>query len=197
MGTQENIKPAEKKIVKQAKGNLRWYVVHTYSGSERQAKESLQERIQRHRVTRKFGEILIPTETVEDFKGGVRRSQVRKCFPGYLLVQMLLDEETAHVVRSTPKITDFVGSAGRDPSVLSDKEAQRVRSMATQTATKPRVSEHYCTGELVRVIDGPFANFTGSIEEVKEDKKKVRVLVSIFGRPTPVELDYSQIERTA
>ncbi|MEM7402959.1 MAG: transcription termination/antitermination protein NusG [Myxococcota bacterium] len=197
MGTQENNKPAATKTAKQATESLKWYVVHTYSGSENQAKEYLQERIQRYDVARKFGEILIPTETVEDFKGGVRRSQVKKCFPGYLLVQMRFDEETAHVVRSTPKITDFVGPNNRAPSVLSDTEAQRVRSMATQTAAKPRTSEHYNTGEQVRVIDGPFANFSGSIEEVKEDKKRVRVLVSIFGRPTPVDLDYAQIERLA
>lgn len=173
---------------------LKWYVVHTYSGFEEQAKQALQERISRFKVAAKFGEIFIPTETVEQFRGGIRHSQVRPCFSGYMLVQMTWDKESAHVVRETPRITGFVGSR-QQPPVLLDAEVERMRNIATKTAEEPRLQEHYHSGDAVRVIDGPFANFSGSVEDVKEDKKRVRVLVSIFGRPTAVELDYGQVER--
>ncbi|MEM7495257.1 MAG: transcription termination/antitermination protein NusG [Myxococcota bacterium] len=175
---------------------LKWYVVHTYSGFEEQAKQALQERIRRLDMADKFGEIFIPTETVEQFRGGIRRSQVRPCFSGYILVQMDWDKESAHVVRETPKITDFVGSRQRPP-VLLDAEVERMRNIATKTAEAPRLQSHYHSGDTVRVIDGPFTNFSGSVEDVNEDKKRVKVLVSIFGRSTPVELDYGQVERVS
>ncbi len=175
--------------------NLKWYVVHTYSGLENRAKKTLEERIRQYSMDDQFGEILVPTETVEEVKSGVRKSQSRKCFPGYVLVQMELTDETAHLVRNTPKITGFVGGT-KKPAPLSSSEVERMRSLA-HGIQKPRAKVEFLEGDQVKVTEGPFANFNGSVEEVKPDKQKIRVLVSIFGRSTPVELDYAQVERIA
>lgn len=175
--------------------NLKWYVVNTYSGLENRAKKALEERIRQYSLDEKFGEILVPTETVEEIKGGVRKAQSRKCFPGYMLVQMELSDEASHLVRNTPKITGFVGNAKKPPS-LSDAEVERMRTMA-HGVQKVRAKVEFNEGDQVKVIEGPFANFNGNVEEVKPDKQKVRVMVSIFGRSTPVELDYAQVERVA
>lgn len=174
--------------------NLKWYVVNTYSGLENRAKKALEERIQQYNLQDKFGEIFVPTETVEEIKGGVKKSQSRKTLPGYMLVQMELDDETLHLVRNTPKITGFVGNA-RKPPALREAEVARMRTGQGSSAPKPRIKVEYHAGDQIRVTEGPFANFNGSIEEVKADKQKVKVLVSIFGRSTAVELDFSQVER--
>jgi transcriptional antiterminator NusG len=181
--------------VKNTNPNLKWYVVHTYSGLENRAKKALEERIRQYGLDESFGEILVPTETVEEIKSGVRKSQSRKCFPGYMLVQMVLSDEAGHLVRNTPKITGFVGNTKKPPA-LSEAEVERMRTMA-HGVQKVRAKVEFTEGDQVKVIEGPFANFNGSVEEVKPDKQKVRVLVSIFGRSTPVELDYAQVERVA
>lgn len=175
--------------------NLKWYVVNTYSGLENRAKKSLEERIVQYGMQDKFGEIWLPTETVEEIKAGVKRSQSRKCFPGYMLVQMELSDETGHLVRNTPKVTGFVGGT-KTPPCLSEAEVARMRGMIMgEVVAKPRIKVEFNEGDQVKVNEGPFANFNGSIEEVKADKQKLRVLVSIFGRSTPVELDFSQVEK--
>jgi transcription termination/antitermination protein NusG len=173
---------------------LKWYVVHTYSGYENRAKKSLEERIKQHSLEGQFGEVLIPMETVEEVRGGTRRTTRRKFFPGYMLVQMEMNDDTWHLVKSTPKVTGFVGNATQPPPI-TDAEVGRLTQQITEGVTKPTPKVEFEEGDLVRVIDGPFANFNGSIEEVKPDKQKVRVLVSIFGRSTPVELDFMQVEK--
>lgn len=179
-----------------SKANLKWYVVHTYSGFENRAKKSLEERIKQFALEDRFGEVLIPMETVEEVRGGTKRTQKRKFFPGYMLVQMSMDEQTWHLVKSTPKVTGFVGNATKPPAV-TDAEVRRLTSALTEGVTKPTPKVEYEEGDQVRVIDGPFANFNGTVEEVKPEKQKVRVLVSIFGRSTPVELDFMQVEKVA
>jgi transcriptional antiterminator NusG len=174
--------------------NFKWYVVHTNSGMENKARQSLKERIVQYGMDEKFGEILVPTETVEHVKNNVRRVQSRKCMPGYMLVQMELNLETSQLVRATPKIAGFVGGS-KLPMPLSAAEAERMQELAKGINKKTVVTLEYNEGESVKVIDGPFANFQGTIEEVKNDKKKLRVLVSIFGRSTPVELDFNQVEK--
>lgn len=175
---------------------FKWYVVHTYSGFENRAKKSLEERIKQNNLEPVFGEVLIPMETVEEMRGGTKRTQKRKFFPGYMLVQMELNDQTWHLVKSTPKVTGFVGNATNPPAV-TDAEVRRLTSQLTEGVSKPVLKVEYEVGEQVRVIDGPFANFNGTVEEVKPEKQKVRVLVSIFGRSTPVELDFGQVEKPA
>lgn len=174
--------------------NLKWYVVNTYSGLENRAKKALEERIQQYELQDKFGEIFVPTETVEEIKGGVKKAQSRKTLPGYMLVQMELTDETGHLVRNTPKITGFVGGS-RKPPPLREVEVARMRT-GPGAVQKPRQKVEFNEGDSIRVTEGPFANFNGSIEEVKRDKQKVKVLVSIFGRSTAVELDFNQVEKT-
>lgn len=171
----------------------KWYVVHTHSGMENKAKKSLEERIEQYGLQEKFGEILVPTETVELVKNNVRRMQSRKCLPGYMLVEMELDADTSHLVRATAKITGFVGGS-KMPLPISRAEAERMMQLSKGIKTTV-VTMEFNEGENIRVTDGPFANFQGTIEEVKADKKKLRVLVSIFGRSTPVELDFGQVEK--
>jgi transcriptional antiterminator NusG len=173
--------------------HMKWYVVHTHSGMENKAKKSLEERIEQYGLEEKFGEILVPTETVELVKNNVRRVQSRKCLPGYMLVEMELNSETSHLVRSTAKITGFVGGS-KMPLPISQTEAERMMQLS-KGVKKTVVALEFNEGESIRVTEGPFANFQGTIEEVKADKKKLRVLVSIFGRSTPVELDFSQVEK--
>jgi transcriptional antiterminator NusG len=175
---------------------LKWYVVHTYSGYENRAKKSLEERVRQYNFDAQFGDILIPTETVEEVKGGAKRTSKRKFFPGYMLVQMELNKDTWHLVKNTPKITGFVGNA-TNPAPITAAEVGRLTQQMTEGVQKPVVKVAFDNGDCVRVIDGPFANFSGSVEEVKPEKQKVRVLVSIFGRSTPVELDFMQVEKVA
>lgn len=190
----ENAEPIEGETATNPK--LKWYVVNTYSGFENRAKKSLEERIKQNSLDNEFGEILIPMETVEEMRGGTKRTQKRKFFPGYMLVQMELNDQTWHLVKSTPKVSGFVGNATKPPAI-SDAEVSRLTSQITEGVSKPVLKVEYEVGEQVRVIDGPFANFNGTVEEVKPEKQKVRVLVSIFGRSTPVELDFGQVEKPA
>jgi transcriptional antiterminator NusG len=173
---------------------MKWYVVQVYSGFEQKVKLSLAERIKQAGMDPAFGEVLIPTETVQDNQGAKRVSS-KTFYPGYIFVQMAMSDEAWHVVRDTPKVTGFVG--GRKPQPVPPPEIQSVVQQVEEGAAKPRPRVMFTAGDHVRVNDGAFANFTGTIEEVKPEKQKVRVLVSIFGRATPVELDYSQVEKTA
>ena len=177
-----------------SKASMKWYVVQVYSGFEQKVKLSLAERIRQANMDHAFGDILIPTETVQDSSGG-RRVSSKTFYPGYIFVQMAMSDEAWHVVRDTPKVTGFVG--GRKPQPVPAPEIQSVVQQVEEGAAKPRPRVMFSAGDHVRVNDGAFANFTGTIEEVKPEKQKVRVLVSIFGRATPVELDYSQVEKTA
>ena len=172
---------------------LKWYVVHTYSGHENKAKLSLLDRVRQASLNEKFGDILIPTDTVVELVKGQKRSTTRKFFPGYMFVQMDLDQETFHLVKNTPKITGFLG--GTKPTPVPAHEITGVQSSMTEGKAKPKARVVFEAGDTVRVVDGPFANFSATVEEVKPDKQKVKVLVSIFGRATPVELDFTQVEK--
>ena len=177
-----------------AKKPMKWYVVQVYSGYEQKVRLSLIERVKQASLDAEFGEILIPTETVQDPQR-VKRVSSRTFYPGYIFVQMALNDQAWHVVRDTPKVTGFVG--GRTPQPVPAPEIQSVVQQVEEGAAKPRPRIMFEQGDHVRVNDGAFANFTGTIEEVKPEKQKVRVLVSIFGRATPVELDFTQVEKTA
>src|SRR3954471_22048766 len=172
---------------------MKWYVVHTYSGHENKAKLSLLDRVRQASLNEKFGDILIPTDTVVELVKGQKRSTTRKFFPGYMFVQMDLDQETFHLVKNTPKITGFLG--GMNPQPVKETEIQSISTAMTEGASRPRPRESYKETDNVRVTEGPFANFTGTVVEVKAEKQKLRVNLSIFGRATPVELDFSQVEK--
>jgi transcriptional antiterminator NusG len=172
----------------------KWYVVHTLSGFEHRAKAALAERIKLLGKKELFGEILVPTEKVVELVKGKKKTSSRKFFPGYILVQMVLNEETWHIVKGTPKITGFVGGSTNPPS-LSDKEVQEITQQMEEGALKPKPRVLFSVGESVKVIDGPFIDFNGVVEEVRPDRGKLRVLISIFGRATPVELEFVQVER--
>jgi transcription termination/antitermination protein NusG len=187
---------AAAEAAKKANPRLKWYVVHTYSGYEHRAQKSLLERAKLEGLEEYFGEILVPTENVVELLGGSKRKSKRKFFPGYMIVQMELNDRTWHLVKSTPKITGFVGNAQK-PMALKDIEVERLTNQMTQGAEAVKPKVEFEEGETVRVIDGPFSGFNGTIEEVKQEKQKLRVLVSIFGRSTPVELDFGQVEKTA
>lgn len=175
--------------------HFKWYVVHTYSGYENRAKQSLEERIKLAGMAQQFGQLLVPTENVVELaKGGQKKTTKRKFFPGYMLVQMELSDLTWHLVKSTPKITGFVGSATSPPAV-PEAEVLRLTQQIDEGTLKPKPRVQFEDGENVRVIDGPFQNFNGVVEAVNADKAKVRVLVSIFGRSTPVELEFIQVEK--
>ncbi|ABK17231.1 transcription antitermination protein nusG [Syntrophobacter fumaroxidans MPOB] len=171
-----------------------WYIVHTYSGFEHKVKSALEERIKAEGKGSLFGQILVPTEKVIELVKGQRKASSRKFYPGYILVQMELNDDTWHLVRHTPKVTGFIGSQER-PIPLSDEEAETIILQMEEGAQKPRPKFRFEKGDEVRVVDGPFASFNGIVDEVMPDKGKVRVLVSIFGRSTPVELDFVQVNR--
>ncbi len=173
---------------------MKWYVVHTYSGQENRAKASLEERIRSTGMEALFEEILIPTEQVVDTVRGKKRTQSRKFFPGYMLVKMELDERTWHLVKSVPKVTGFVGGTTNPPSI-PEREVERLTKQIETGTLQPKPKHTFTEGENVKVIDGPFSNFTGLVEEVNPEKGKLRVLVSIFGRFTPVELEFTQVEK--
>lgn len=175
------------------KQELKWYVVHTYSGHENRAKLSLLERVKNAGLDDFFGEVLIPTESVMEVVKGQRRTSTRKFYPGYMFVQMNLSDRAFHLVKGTPKITGFLG--GRNPTPVPEREITGIHSAMTEGKSKPKPKVVFSQGDNVRVIDGPFANFSATVEEVKPDKQKVKVLVSIFGRATPVELDFTQVEK--
>jgi transcriptional antiterminator NusG len=174
---------------------LRWYVIHAYSNFENQVKKSLLERIERNGLQDKFGEVLIPTEEVVEMREGQKRRSERKFFPGYVLVQMDLDDETWHLVKDVPKVLGFIGGTSDRPAPITDREADSILQRVQEGVDKPRPKVLFQPGEVVRVTDGPFNDFNGVVEEVNYDKSKLRVAVQILGRATPVELDFGQVEK--
>jgi transcriptional antiterminator NusG len=175
--------------------SLRWYVIHAYSNYENQVKRSLEERIKRSGLEQYFGKILVPTEEVVEMRLGQQRKSERKFFPGYVLVQMELNEATWHLVKEVPRVLGFIGGTSDKPAPITDEEAEAILSRVEEGATKPRPKVLFEVGEVVRVIEGPFKDFNGVVEEVSYEKSKLRVSVLIFGRSTPVELDFSQVEK--
>jgi transcriptional antiterminator NusG len=178
----------------EAASKKKWYIVHTYSGQETRAKKGLLERAKTLGFEEEFDEVLVPEETVVEMVNGKKRTSKRKFFPGYIMVHMELTDKTWHVVKGTPKITGFVGNA-TDPPAISDEEVARMTQRIKEGAAKPKPLIHFDEGENVRVITGPFANFQGFVDEVMEDKEKLRVMVQVFGRATPVVLGYSNVEK--
>jgi transcriptional antiterminator NusG len=174
----------------------RWYVVHVYSGMEKSVHKAMLERIERAGLQNYFGQVLVPSEEVIESKGGQKSISERRIFPGYVLVEMELTDETWHVIKSTPRVTGFLGGSGNRPSPISEKEVAKILSQMEEGVERPRPKVLFEVGEMVRVKDGPFADFNGNVEEVNYEKSKVRVSVAIFGRSTPVELDFSQVEKT-
>jgi transcriptional antiterminator NusG len=174
---------------------LRWYVVHAYSGMEKAVERNLRERIERSGMQAKFGRILVPTEEVVELKGGKKSVSQRRFFPGYVLVEMVMDDDTWHLVKHTSKVTGFVGGAKNRPAPISEAEVMKIVNQMQEGVEKPRPKVEWQVGELVRVKEGPFTDFNGAIEDVNYEKSKVRVSVTIFGRATPVELDFSQVEK--
>jgi transcriptional antiterminator NusG len=175
--------------------DMSWYVVHAYSGFENQVKKSLEDRIARNSMDSKFGEILVPTEEVVEMKEGVKRRSERKFFPGYVLVEMKMEDDTWHLVKECPKVLGFIGGTKDNPTPITNREAEEILNRIQEGVEKPRPKTLFEVGELVRVIDGPFADFNGAVEEVNYDKSRLRVSVSIFGRSTPVELEFGQVSK--
>jgi transcriptional antiterminator NusG len=174
---------------------LRWYVVHAYSGFENQVKRSLEERIRRYGMEDSFGQILVPTEEVVEMKEGQKRRSERKFFPGYVLVQMEMTDESWHLIKEAPKVLGFIGGTSDRPAPITDAEADAILHRIQIGVEKPRPKVLFEPGESVRVIDGPFNDFSGTVEEVNYDKSRLLVAVQIFGRSTPVELEFSQVEK--
>jgi transcriptional antiterminator NusG len=174
----------------------KWYVVHVYSGMEKSVAKALNERIERAGLQNHFSEVLVPSEEVVEVKGGQKSISERRIFPGYVLVEMELTDDTWHLVKSTPRVTGFLGGSGNKPTPISENEVKKILSQMEEGVEKPRPKVLFEVGEMVRVKEGPFADFNGNVEEVNYEKSKVRVSVTIFGRSTPVELDFSQVEKT-
>ncbi|WP_448508465.1 transcription termination/antitermination protein NusG [Immundisolibacter sp.] len=174
---------------------MRWYVVHAYSGYEKTVQRTLKERVARAGLEDRFGDILVPTEEVVEMKDGQKRSSERKFFPGYVLVQMEMDEETWHLVRSVPRVLGFIGGSGDKPAPITEREADEILSRVREGQDKPKPKVLFEVGEMVRVADGPFNDFNGVVEQVNYEKNRLNVSVMIFGRSTPVELDFSQVEK--
>ena len=172
-----------------------WYVVHAYSGFENQVKRSLEDRITRHEMTEKFGQILVPTEEVVEMRAGQKRKSDRKFFPGYVLVEMDMDEDTWHLVKDCPKVMGFIGGTSDRPAPITKREAQAILDRIQEGVEKPRPKILFEVGEVVRVNDGPFTDFNGVVEEVNYEKSRLRVAVSIFGCSTPVELEFDQVSK--
>jgi len=175
--------------------NKKWYVVHAYSGFEKSVQRALQDRIQRSGMQDKFGKIMVPVEEVVEMKSGQKNISERKFFPGYVLVEMEMTDDTWHLVKNTSKVTGFVGGTATKPTPISEKEVQNILHQIQEGVEKPRPKVLFEIGEAVRVKDGPFADFHGNVEDVNYDKSKLRVSVTIFGRSTPVELDFGQVEK--
>ena len=174
---------------------LRWYVVHAYSGFENQVKRSLEERIKLAGLEELFGDVMVPTEEVVEMRDGQKRKSDRKFFPGYVLVQMEMTDETWHLVKDVPKVMGFIGGTTDKPAPISDREAESILNRVQEGAEKPRPKVLFEAGEVVRITDGPFNDFNGVVEEVDYDKNRLRVEVSIFGRSTPVDLEFGQVEK--
>ncbi|MCP5191105.1 MAG: transcription termination/antitermination protein NusG [Pseudomonadales bacterium] len=174
----------------------RWYVVHAYTGHEKSVMRLLRERIENAGLQDSFGEILVPTEEVTEMRGGQKRNSERKFFPGYVLVNMEMNDETWHLVKNVPKVMGFLGGSADKPAPISEKEAEQILGRIREGQEKPRPKVLFEPGEMVRVIDGPFNDFNGMVEDVNYDKNRLNVSVSIFGRTTPVELEFSQVEKS-
>ena len=174
---------------------MRWYVVHAYSGMEKAVERNIIERVNNAGMQAKFGRTLVPTEEVVELKNGQRKTTERKFFPGYVLVEMTMDDETWHLVKNTNKVTGFVGGAKNRPAPISEADVQKIMGQMQEGTDKPRHKVEFVTGEYIRVKEGPFADFNGTVEEVNYEKNKMRVSVTIFGRSTPVELEFSQVEK--
>ena len=177
------------------KERMQWFVVQAFSNYEKRVQLALQESIERHGMQDYFGEILVPTEEVVEMRAGQKRTSERKFFPGYVLVQMIMNDDTWHLVKSTPRVSGFIGGKASEPTPLTDAEAQAILQQVQDGSDQPRHKFSFEPGELVRVIEGPFADFNGTVEDVNYEKSKLRVAVSIFGRSTPVELDFGQVEK--
>lgn len=175
---------------------MRWYVVHAYAQYENSVAKALKERIGRAGLEDQFGEILVPTEEVVEIKDGVKRTTERKFFPGYVFVNMEMNEDTWHLVKSTPRVLGFIGGTAEKPAPISDKEANAIINRVEEAVEKPKPKTLFEPGQQVRVTEGPFADFTGVVEEVNYEKNRLRVAVLIFGRSTPVELEFSQVEKS-
>ena len=175
---------------------LRWYVVHAFSGFESHVKRSLEERIKLKAMEDKFGEIMVPTEEVVEMRDGQKRKSERKFFPGYVLVQIDMDDDAWHLVKETPRVMGFIGGTSDKPAPITDKEADAILNRVQEGAEKPRPKVLFEPGEVVRINDGPFNDFNGVVEEVDYEKNRLRVEVSIFGRSTPVDLEFSQVEKS-
>jgi len=175
--------------------DMRWYVVQAYSGFEKRVQQSMQTRIDRSDLKDQFGQVLVPTEDVVELKNGQKRTSERKFFPGYVLVQMAMSEAAWHLVKSVPRVSGFVGGTSAEPVPISDREAQAILQQVVEGAEHPRPKYTFAPGEVVRVTDGPFQEFNGTVEDVNFEKSKLRVAVTIFGRSTPVELSFSQVEK--
>ena len=172
----------------------RWYIVHAYSNFEKKVAESIREQAAQRGLTDKFEEVLVPTETVVEVRRGRRINSERKFFPGYVLVKCDLTDQVFHLIKNTPKVTGFLGSDNK-PMPISEAEADRIKGQVADGVDRPKSTIHFDVGETVRVADGPFASFNGTVEEVDEARSRLKVAVSIFGRPTPVELEYGQVEK--
>ena len=175
--------------------DMRWYVVQAYSGFEKRVQLSLQTRIDRSDLKDQFGQVLVPTEDVVELKNGQKRTSERKFFPGYVLVQMTMSDAAWHLVKSVPRVSGFVGGTSAQPVPISEREAQAILQQVVEGAEHPRPKYTFAPGEVVRVTDGPFQEFNGTVEDVNFEKSKLRVAVTIFGRSTPVELSFSQVEK--
>jgi transcriptional antiterminator NusG len=173
----------------------RWYVIHAYSGFEAQVKRSLEDRIKRAGMEELFGDILVPTEEVVEMRGGQQRKSERKFFPGYVLVHMEMTDDTWHLVKAVPKVMGFIGGTGDRPAPIPDGQAEAILQRVQEGVEKPRPKVLYEPGEVVRVVDGPFTDFNGVVEEVDYDKNRLKVSVLIFGRSTPVDLEFGQVEK--
>jgi transcription termination/antitermination protein NusG len=176
--------------------NMKWYIIHSYSGFERKVKESLESRVQAFGLQEKIGRVLIPTEAVTEVRGGKKYTSERMFYPGYVLVEMDMDDHVWHVVKSTPRVTGFVGT-GQQPTPLSEEEVQHIVYRVDQARDKPKLKVKFEKNETVRISEGPFATFTGIVDEVNEDRETLKVMVTIFGRSTPVELEFNQVEKVA
>jgi transcriptional antiterminator NusG len=175
---------------------MRWYVVQAFSGFESRVSKSLKEHIKMHDMEEFFGEVLVPTEEIVEMRAGQKRKSERKFFPGYVLVQMVMNDSTWHLVRNVPRVMGFIGGTSDRPAPITDKEADAILNRLQESVDKPKHKTLFEPGEVVRVSDGPFADFNGTVEEVDYDKSRLKVSVLIFGRATPVELDFSQVEKS-
>ncbi len=185
----------EKDAQGQAAQEKRWYVIQAYSGYEPQVQKSLREHIERNAMQDYFGDILVPTEEVVEMKNGQKRTSTRKFFPGYVLAHMHMSDETWHLVKNVPKVSGFIGGVENRPIPISDREAEEIIQQISDSVEKPKMKFTFAPGELVRIIDGPFAEFNGTVEDANFEKAKLRVSVTIFGRSTPVELDFTQVAK--